>query len=58
MGQMRDESYNLTTPQLRLAELVAERNSRKLGDKGWSERTIIEHVSDWLKKNGFGPSKC
>ena len=58
MGQMRDESYNLTTPQLRLAELVAERNSRKLGDKGWSERTIIEHVSDWLKKNGFGPSNC
>jgi hypothetical protein len=56
LQEMRDESHPLHTPQKQLATLVAKRNNRNLGDKGWSERTVIQHVSTWLRDKGLSPS--
>jgi hypothetical protein len=56
LQEMRDESHPLGAPQKHLATLVAKRNGRNLGDKGWNERTIIQHVSTWLRDKGLSPS--
>ena len=49
--QMRHEGANLREPHKRLAEIVAERNGRALNkNRGWDERTIVEHISQWLRE--------
>jgi hypothetical protein len=50
LQKMRDEGLDLTLSQKRLAEKVAERNGKSLGDRGWGERTIIDHVSKLLRE--------
>jgi hypothetical protein len=49
---MQDQKYDMTLPQKKLAEDVAKRLGKILGDRGWNERTIIGHVSNWLYENG------
>jgi hypothetical protein len=51
LAQMRAEGAPLREPHKRLAEIVAERNGRTLEDRGWDERTIVEHISEWLREN-------
>src|ERR1700730_3635810 len=58
LQEMHDESRPLHLPQKHLATLVAERNGRNLGDKGWSERTVIQHISTWLRDKGLTPINC
>jgi hypothetical protein len=53
LQQMQTEGCNMTRPQKALAEEVAKRQNKKLGDRNWSERAIIEHISDWLHKKGL-----
>ena len=55
LSQMRDEENSMARPQKALAFEIARRNGKQIGAPGWSERTVIEHVSDWQKKNGFNP---
>jgi len=50
LSQMRREEFNLRMPHKKLAEEVAKRNHKNLGsDRGWDERTIVEHISIWLR---------
>jgi hypothetical protein len=57
LDRMRNGGANLGLSQKRLAELVAQDNDKKLDhDMGWSERTIVQHVSDWLKEQGLTPT--
>ncbi len=51
LAQMRAEGTDLGRPHKTLAGEVALRNKVKLGDAGWSERAIAQHVSDWLYEN-------
>jgi hypothetical protein len=51
LQKMRDEGKDLRLPQKKLAEKIADRKGRVLGDRGWHERTIIGHVSKWLQDN-------
>jgi hypothetical protein len=51
LAQMRRDGVSLNKPQKTLAEEVASRNGVKLGDRGWVDRTIVQHVSDWLREN-------
>jgi hypothetical protein len=55
LQKMLDDGYEFAKrpPQKTLAEAVAKRSGKKLGDAGWSERTIIEHVSEWLHERDF-----
>jgi hypothetical protein len=56
---MQKEGCDMSRPQKRLAEEVAKRLGKTLGDDktpgdpGWSERTIIQHVRDWLRDSGL-----
>ncbi len=53
---MRKRGADLGVSQKRLAELIAKENDRQLDhDRGWKERTIVQHVSDWLKEHGLTP---
>ena len=56
LSQMRGEGYSMARPQKALAYEIARRNDKQIGAAGWSERTVITHVSDWMKVNGFSPS--
>jgi len=54
LRKMKDDGYDMTQPKKRLAEEVAKRSSKKLGEP----RTIRGHVSKWLRdkelaKTGF-----
>jgi hypothetical protein len=53
LHKMRDSGWDMSLPQKTLAEEVAKRNDKKLGERNWDERTIIEHVSRWLHDNGL-----
>jgi hypothetical protein len=57
LSQLRDEGISMAQPQKALAYEIAQRNGTQIGATGWSERTVIEHVSDWKKKNGFSPAR-
>lgn len=57
LSQMRDEGYSMAQPQKTIADVIARRNGKQLGDRGWSERTVLTHVSDWLKENGLSPAR-
>jgi hypothetical protein len=54
LDSLRSAGTDLSLPHKRLAELVAQKSGKQLGSKGWKERTILQHISDWLKENGFG----
>jgi len=49
LRKMKDDGYDMTQPKKRLAEEVAKRSSKKLGEP----RTIRGHVSKWLRDNGL-----
>ena len=50
LSKMQREGFNLRQPHKKLAEEVAQRNHRSLdSDPGWDERTIVEHISIWLR---------
>jgi hypothetical protein len=51
LAQMRAEGASLREPHKRLAEIVAKKNGRTLGDRRWDERTIVQHISEWLREN-------
>jgi hypothetical protein len=57
LSQMRDQEYSLNQAQKALAAEIAKRNSKQIGAKGWSERVVVKHVSDWLKENEFSPTR-
>jgi len=57
LAQMRRDGVSLNKPQKTLAEEVASRNKVKLGDRGWGDRTIVQHVSDWLRENPDPPKR-
>ena len=50
LDQMRDDGTPMNVPQKTLAAEVAQRNGVTLGSRGWSERCIIQHTSEWLKE--------
>ena len=43
--------------QKQIATEVAKRLNHEIGSRGWSERTIVEHISDWQKENAPADSK-
>jgi hypothetical protein len=49
--KMRSEGVDLNLKHTRLAELAAKHSGKSLGDPGWNERTIVAHVSSWLRDN-------
>jgi hypothetical protein len=51
LAQMRRDGVSLNKSQKTLAEEIARSNGAKLGDKGWDDRTIMQHISDWLREN-------
>jgi len=53
LRKMREEGKNMTRPQKALANEVARRANKNIGDRNWNERTIIKHVSKWLHDNGL-----
>src|SRR5262249_42105378 len=57
LAQMRRDGVSLNKLQKMLAEEVASRNGVKLGDRGWDDRTIVQHVSDWLRENPDPPKR-
>jgi len=57
LAQMRRDGERLNKLQKTLAQEVASRNGHKLGDRGWDDRTIIQHVSDWLRENPDPPKR-
>jgi hypothetical protein len=57
LAQMRRDGVSLNKPHKTLAEQVASRNGHKLGDRGWDDRTIVQHVSDWLRENADPPKR-
>jgi hypothetical protein len=49
LAQMRSDGVSFKNKLHKaLARDVAKRNGVKLGDKGWSDRTVVQHVSDWI----------
>jgi hypothetical protein len=49
---MQKEGYDMMSPHKTLAKEVARRAGFKLGeDPGWNDRTIVDHVSNWLDEN-------
>jgi excisionase family DNA binding protein len=46
---MRAEGASLHEPHALIAKMVAARNKRALGDRGWNETTIVRHVREWLR---------
>jgi hypothetical protein len=53
LNLMRSAGTNLNLPHKHLANLVAQENGKKLGDRGWNERTVVQHISEWLEENGL-----
>jgi hypothetical protein len=52
LAEMRAEGVPLNKTQKELATIIAGRAGAVLGEtKGWDDRTIIQHVSDWLQDN-------
>lgn len=51
LNEMQKEGFDMAQPQKILADVAAKRNKRAIGDPGWKERTILQHVSDWKRKN-------
>ena len=49
LSQMRSEGESFDRPNKELAKEVAERNGKKLGDKGWGDRSVVGHISNWKK---------
>ncbi len=49
LTRRRDGGDKLESPYQRLAEQVAADNGTDLDAKGWDERTIVQHVSDWFR---------
>ena len=56
LSRMRDEGCSLNRTQKVLASEIAGRNGKEIGAKGWHERTVFTHISNWLKENGFTPA--
>jgi hypothetical protein len=50
LTEKNDHGDKLNRTDKEVAAEVAEMNRRKLGDKGWSERIIKQHISDWRKR--------
>jgi hypothetical protein len=52
LSEMRAEGLSLTKPHKTLAAEIAVRKGYKLDEhKGWDERTIVQHISDWLREH-------
>jgi hypothetical protein len=51
LSQMRIEGASLREPCAELAEIVAARNHRTLGQKSWHPGTITAHIIRWLHDN-------
>ena len=51
LTHMRAEGASLHEPHALIAKMVAARNKRALGDRGWNETTIVRHVREWLRGN-------
>ena len=51
LAQMRIEGASLREPCGELAEIVAARNHRTLGQKSWHPTTITSHIIRWLHDN-------
>lgn len=45
------ELLPLSGNQKKIAEDVAKNCNHKIGSRGWSERTVLQHISDWQKAN-------
>jgi hypothetical protein len=57
LAQMRLEGVSLNKFHKTLAVEVAIRNGVKLGDKGWSDRTVVEHISGWKRAHPELPNE-
>jgi hypothetical protein len=57
LAQMRRDGESLNKPHKTLAEEVARRNGAKLGDRGWDDRTIVQHISGWLREKTDPPKR-
>jgi len=51
LTQMRMEGASLREPHSVLAKMIAARNGRALGDRGWDKTTILQHIRKWLLEN-------
>jgi len=55
LSQMQVEGFQMGRPQKALAVEIARRNNTQIGDRGWSERTLVTHISVWLAKRSSSP---
>ena len=55
LSQMKKEGASFNKIQKALAAEVAAKNGKSLGDKGWHDRTVVQHISKWLKDVGLSP---
>jgi hypothetical protein len=53
LRKMQEEGQDLSLPQKKLAELIANRTGHSLGQSNWKLRTIQEHISKWKRDNGL-----
>ena len=51
LRKMQDDGHDISQPKKRLAEEVAKRCGKKLGEPNWAPRTITDHVSKWTHDN-------
>jgi hypothetical protein len=52
LTEMHAGEVSLSRPQKALAIEIVQRNDVEFGAPGWSERTVLKHISDWLKEHG------
>ena len=55
LSQMQNDKFQMSVPQKLLAAEIARRNSTQVGAKGWSERTLLTHISMWLAQRTSSP---
>jgi hypothetical protein len=53
LEKMRSAGDDLTLPNKKLAEVVAKRKYKKLGDPNWNKRTIEGHISTWKREHAW-----
>jgi hypothetical protein len=57
LSLMHEEGVSLNRVQMALATEIVQRNGKQFNAPGWSERTVLKHVSDWLKDSGISPAR-
>ena len=55
LEKMKDEQWSMNQLQITIATEVLRRNRKSFDDRGWSDRTVLRHLSKWLTEAGYSP---